>query len=238
MKQLAPWRNCRWGWLKGLDPAPAPSSECIPQISIPKINGKTIKRDITLFTQFACLLQEWSTGKPLLADNGQQWPAKGQPIETDAPLFPGFLSDGKKHCWQKAVSERAYAEWFRKTAASIGRARSAAANGLPHCFQDFPLDRMGTHSMKKTAVTLMAEALNVPWSVISAITGTVRMLQSTYDTATLHRQGKALHTSYASLFVGGSSPSPSPQEKERVKFCRMCGAACANSDRKYCTMNV
>lgn len=166
MRQLAPWsavlmllqlfigeradaaRNCTWGWLKHLDSAKNPS-ESIPQISIPKVNRKTTPRDITLFAPFAALLQDWSTTNPLTADSGQQWPAPGQPtIQPDAPLFPAFKGQG--HCWDKAVTERAYAEWFCRAANTIKIARSTASqNGLDHCFVDYPLDRLGTHSMKK-----------------------------------------------------------------------------------------
>lgn len=62
------------------------------------------------------------------------------------------------------------------------------ADFFKHAFQDFPLHKLGTHSMKKTVVTLMAEAA-VSWSIISGATGTsVKMLQNTYDISTLSRQ--------------------------------------------------
>ena len=77
-------------------------------IRVPRINGKTTPRDTTLFPPFAHLLWEWSTGKPLVAKTGEQWPATGQSIEPNMPLFPDYCADGQKRCWDKPISTRAY----------------------------------------------------------------------------------------------------------------------------------
>ena len=71
-------RQCTtWQWISGHDP----SCGATPMIRVPRINGKTTPRHITLFPPFAYLLWEWSTGKPLVAKTGEQWPATGQSIE-------------------------------------------------------------------------------------------------------------------------------------------------------------
>ena len=60
---------------------------------------------------------QWSTGKPLVAKTGEQWPATGQSI----------------------ISARAYLEKIHEAARSLTQGKAA---------QDFPLDKLGTHSMK------------------------------------------------------------------------------------------
>ena len=77
-------------------------------IGVPRIDGKTTPRDIPLFPPFAHLLWEWSTGKPLVAKTGEQWPATGQSIEPNMPQFPGYCADGQKRCWDKSISALAY----------------------------------------------------------------------------------------------------------------------------------
>ena len=66
-------RQCSWQRISGHDP----SCGVTPMIRVPRINGKTTPRDITLFPPFAHPLWEWSTGKPLVAKTGEQWPATG-----------------------------------------------------------------------------------------------------------------------------------------------------------------
>ena len=104
------------------------------------------------------------------------------------PLSPGYCADGQKRCWDKPISARAYLGKIHAAARSLTQDKTAAsAIGVKHAFQDFPLHKLGAHSMKKTAVTLMAEAA-VSWSIISGVTGTsVRMLQNTYDISTPSR---------------------------------------------------
>ena len=60
-------RQCTtWQWISGHDP----SCGATVMIRVPRINGKTTPRHITLFPPFAYLLWEWSTGKPLVAKMG------------------------------------------------------------------------------------------------------------------------------------------------------------------------
>ena len=109
-------------------------------------------------------------------------PATGQSIEPNMPLFPGYCADGQKRCWDKPISARAYLGKIHEAARSLTHDKTAAsAIGVKHAFQE---EELGTHSMKNTAVTVMAEAA-VSWSIISRVTGTsVRMLQDTYDIST------------------------------------------------------
>ena len=105
-------------------------------------------------------------------------------------FLANYCADGQKRCWDKPISARAYLGKIHEAARSLTQDKTAAAaSGAKHAFQDFPVHKLGTHSVKKSAVTLMAEAA-VSWSIISGVTGTsVRVLQNTYDISTLSRQG-------------------------------------------------
>ena len=96
-------------------------------IRVPRINGKTTPRQITLFPPFAHLLWEWSTGKPPVAETGEQWPATGQSIEPNMPLLPGYCADGQKRCWDKPLSARAYLGKIHEAARSLMQGKTAAS---------------------------------------------------------------------------------------------------------------
>ena len=122
-------------------------------IGVPRIDGKTTPRDIPLFPPFAHLLWEWSTGKPLVAKTGEQWPATGQSIEPNMLQFPGYCADEQKRCWDKSISALAYVGTHHEAARILTQGKTAAsAFGVNHAFQDSPLHKLGTHSMKKSAV--------------------------------------------------------------------------------------
>jgi len=72
--------------------------------------------------------------------------------EWSSPLDKMDLGRVSINSIQRCVRDRyANIEFYKyKTAAS--------AIGVKHAFQDIPWHKLGTHSMKKTAVTLMAEA--------------------------------------------------------------------------------
>ena len=93
-KELAPWSAVPMqSW-----PKAGTQLDTANGSGVPRMNGKTTPRDISLFSPFAHLLWEWSTGKPLVAKTGEQWPATGQSIEPNMPLFPGYRADGQKRC--------------------------------------------------------------------------------------------------------------------------------------------
>ena len=61
--------------------------------------------------------------------------------------------------------------WMRDRSANIEVYKyktAASAIGMNHAFQDIPWHKLGTHSMKKAVVTLMAEAA-VSWSYDQAV---------------------------------------------------------------------
>ena len=144
----------------------------------------------------------------LVAKTGEQWPATGQSIEPNMPLFPGYCADGQKRCWDKPISARAYLGKIHEAARSLTQGKTAASAILvKHAFQDFTLHKLGTHSMKKTVVSLMAEAA-VSWSIISGVTG------------------QALRSSFHGVIQGiTSSKSVSPTPAQVGNFCGHCGGS-------------
>ena len=183
-------RRCCWSWLSGMQP----DSKSPPTITIPKVNGKTMPRTIPIYQPFAAFLWKTSHGHPLQSLTGERWPAAGQDVELEhTPLFPGYAKNCKTRDWAKPISERAFLERLHQAADILQAQRAVAkAQGVHHEFQGFDLRLLGTHSFKKTSVSLMSEH-QTSWAIISAISGTsVQMLQRCYDVPTRARQHQAM----------------------------------------------
>ena len=129
-------------------------------------------------------------------------------------MFPGLGAKGWPH--HKAVTERAYLQRLCHTADHLAESKtSARLLGNPHPFGDFDLARLGTHSMKKTAVTLLKDA-GVSTAIVSSVTGTtVAVLDRVYDCPTPKRQMQAMSAGLGTLVEGGRAPG--------VQFCTLCG---------------
>lgn len=231
--------QCQWHWFEGLEP----TSMKTPMVQVKKMNKKTKERKIALFRPFAQLLWSWAQSKPLQGQNGSAWPCQAQPLVGDDLLFPGYSSDGLTRDWGKPITTRAYLERFRRAARIIQKERQELEAGTDHPFLDFDLQRLGTHSMKKTAVTVLSSA-GIPFSIISSITGTnVKTLQSTYDVPTVSRQSKAFQPACAGMVhevaASGSTTSEPPSSQESrtmtdVVFCGWCGAKIAHTNHLFC----
>ena len=210
-------RQCQWDWLQNLSPAAAG----MPVVNIPSsVNLKTTERPIPLHAPFAHQLWRWATQEPLRAPDGHhQWPPLGHTLQGSAPMFPGL--DPKGRISNIAVSERAYLQRLRSAAHHQAQSRTSARMlGNPHPFDDFDLSRLGTHSMKKTAVTLLKDA-GVSTAIVSSVAGTtVATLDRVYDRPTPKRQRQAVSVGLGSLVDGGCAPAaPTPA----AQFCTMCG---------------
>ena len=107
-------------------------------------------------------------------------------------MFPGL--DPKGRISNIAVSERAYLQRLRNAADHQVQSRTSARMlGNPHPFDEFDLSRLGTHSMKKTAVTLLKDA-GVSTAIVSSVASTsVGMLDRVCDHPTPKRQRQALN---------------------------------------------
>ena len=227
-------RQCTWSWITGI----GPDSAGQPTIHIPKVNEKTTARQIPLHQPFAIFLQEKIYKEPLAAPSGETWPIAGQPVsEASLPLFPGFDSSGQKRLWTKPVSERAYFDRIRTAADILAKEVVASkAQGEIHTFEGFDLSKLGTHSFKKTAVTLMSEA-KTPWSIIASITGTsIEMLQRCYDVPTSARQRQAMQQAYDGVLLQSPArPAEDRKQDPGAKFCGFCGTAKGNARHVFCT---
>ena len=211
-------------WLVGLDP----STGILPSVRIPAVNKKTKERDVQL--PFAALLWKWITEEPLLGGNADdpgrsQWPHVGQKLfgpRTRARckepcsnyFFPGRARGGKPmRAFNQHITPRGFFGKFQDAQVILlKQLQDARLKGETHPFQDISIKRVTTHSIKKSAVTLLKSA-GFSTSIVSAITGTsVRILESTYDVATQKRQRVALESTLqpvvASLMEPGSGSIP------------------------------
>lgn len=170
---------------------------------------------------------------------GESWPGDGQDVDSDgAPLFPGYAKNDKTRDWGKPISERAYLARLHQAAEVLRAQRAVAkANGVDHEFDGFDLGLLGTHSFKKTSVTLMSEQ-KISWAIISEISGTsVQMLQRCYDVPTKMRQHQAMEDVFdAPAWSNVLGPSEHQHGTNNVaKYCGKCGHARQHPDDLFCT---
>ena len=193
--------KARVRWLQHLDPndgAPA-------TVRIEKVNGKTQPRDVPMERAIAALLQEWLTNG-LRGPGGSRWPLPGQSIvDPDAYLFPGLVLGGagpkrNNRAYCKPITVRGYRRRLSEAAEVLERERMANSRRLEaHPFDGFPLDRLGTHSFKRSAVTLMKDAC-ASTSLVAAIAGTTaKTLDRVYDTPTWKRKQTLVTTTFKPL---------------------------------------
>ena len=108
-------------------------------------------------------------------------------------LCPGLLlgqgQGGSKRNWGRPVTRRAYLLRLGDAVQLLRRQRlHAKLAGEAHEFHGFGLNGIGTHSCKKTSVTLLKVAGSSS-AVIAKIAGTsARTLDAVYDCATSARQ--------------------------------------------------
>ena len=177
-------------WLQHLD-----SSKGAPAtFRIEKVNGKTEPRDVPLAPSIAALLREWlSSG--LHGPAGNRWPLPGQNLEDPAAyLFPVLALGGSgakqnRRAFDQPITVRGYRSRLRDAASVLEQKRVVNhRRGEAHPFDGFPLGRLGTHSFKRSAVTLMKDTC-ASTSLVAVITGTTgKTLDRIYDTPTLKRQ--------------------------------------------------
>lgn len=182
-------RQARAGWLQHIDP----SDDHPPTVRIPKVNGKTKAREIPLAPAVAALLHEWMTQGLRCPGGTQRWPFSDDPNCPQTPrrlLFPGkALGRAKGRDWARPVTVRGYRSKLAEAAAVLQRQRATSKRrGVSHPFDGFPLDRLGTHSFKRSSVSLMKDTCTST-ALCGAIAGTTaKTLDRVYDMPTLKRQ--------------------------------------------------
>ena len=216
---------------------------------IPRVNKKTTPRENPLDAGFAKLLMSWmspDTG-PLRGRSGSQWPHPEQKLSVDGKqrstrlgqlLFPGRRLGGhNKRRLDKAVTPRGFHGKFQAAQRFLVADRGQAhARGETHLFDEVDVERITSHSGKKSAVTLLKES-QVPTTVVSMLTGTsCRMLESTYFKPSKKMQRTAATQAFTGITSKLSEPvdcqehGPAPQEQ---RFCIKCGLA-RERDWRFC----
>lgn len=148
-------------WFSNLDP----SSTSLPTVSIPKVNGKTTARTIAVPTFLAKLLWAWMD-QPLVGTFNSQWPFPDHQLQQHVKegkqrfLFPGRRCGGPNlRNFDSPVSERGYLEKLEQAAKLIAHERvQDRLEGKAHLFEDIDVNNIGTHTLKKSCVTLLKDA--------------------------------------------------------------------------------
>lgn len=211
-------------WFSGLEQ----DVRGLAEVTIPDhVNGKTRPRVVPLHQGFADLLWGWVAKQPLTGGKSQ-WPFEGQNLHVamlnkkSAFLFCGKSGRGKnKPNYAKPISERAFLKQIHR-ASEILQQERAAAHRLQqtHEFDDVNLKKVGTHSWKKTAVTLMKDN-RISTSLVASLTGTsAKTLDSVYDVPNSKRQRKAVSEVFTPITKGLNMAAQDVKPAEFV--CRNC----------------
>ena len=224
-------RQCSTSWLCLVSPK--------PYINIPEnVNGKTTARKVPIHSDYAKWLFSLM-GSPLQGAKGC-WPFSGQRLISEANtlrpdilLFPGRVRGGHDcRQWSKAITEKAYFDNIISVSKILKQERdNDHANGACHIFDDVDMTRIGTHSLKKSAVTLMRDA-NVQAKVVGAITGTTpKLVETIYYQATMAKRREAVELTFAPVLQGvGASEPPSFADST----CPKCNVAKQDAAWNYC----
>ena len=231
-------RRLQIGWLQDLSPDnPAP-----PRIEIPRVNGKTTARTIWLAREHAQQLHEWLFKQPLRSKS-QQWPHADLDLhDNNTHLFPGWeqvRGHPQRLDSSRAISERSYLKALGAAGSKLAADRHKA--GMGHVFEEFDFKRLGTHSFKRTAVSLLKDTC-ISTSIVSAVTGTsTKTLDHYYDDPTAARQRKATGNAFSSLFPKDKSGEGRLDVTMRtgiveglVRFCACCGQPRKEATWRYC----
>ena len=241
-------RSCRVSWLMNVLSLSERQGQSLdlPRINIPPVNGKTVSGIAPLDRACASLFRGWMEGEPCKGASGSQWPFQGQTFQDpNACLFPGKDTQTQKRCWETPITERAYHHALRTAVKSIVKARKTEEDqGRVHVFSDIDLERLGTHCVKKSRVSLLTEA-GASMTLISAITRTsVAVLKKHYDVPTNARKRDAIGAALGPVICSIQQPSVSkppadaPDEFEpssrNQRWCPYCGEMIQSAGWLYC----
>ena len=156
----------RRGWLKHIDRHDPEH----PTIDIPRVNRKTVKREIPFNITIAAMFHTWLTESPLAGT----WHAEDQHLGATDCLFPGMKPGGRnERLAHKPITRQSFSQKLRQIAVPALRAQVAEAQrfGQAHPFEGEDLSRLGTHSFKSTGVALLKDKV-FSTALVSEITGT------------------------------------------------------------------
>eukprot|EP00435_Cladocopium_sp_Y103_P003011 s3646_g1.t1 len=232
-------RQIKVSWLDNFDPNLASPAS----VKISKINGKTVERSVAVTTAFASMIYAWLHCEPLKSGK-TQWPFPGQPVEkANTFLFPGLYTSGPRRnqrTWGRAVSQRAYLDQVRKAARFLTKERAEFRRAQrPHVFDECSLQHLGTHSFKRTGVSLLKNQCRST-SVVASISGTSRAtLEKIYDTPTRKRQRSASEAAFDGIVHNVNNKKSKKTAKEQtskfqINFCAKCGVKRQDATWMWC----
>jgi hypothetical protein len=180
-------------------------------VALRRVNKKTKARIVPVSKKMSERICLWMTTMPL--GTGQNtWPFPGQDVSSpECPLFPGQHATGTargQRNWSRPVSRQAFLFILTNhlqphLKRELQKARKAKR---VHVMDGVEIDRIGTHSFKRTSVMALADVCR-SLNVVSAITGTTaRTLAATYDTPTAARQRTVVERAFMDL-LPFASPS-------------------------------
>lgn len=212
--------SIRRRWLRDLSPRAA----CPAALAIEKVNGKTRPRTIPMAASIATLLHRWmQEGKSLQGADGSQWPFEGQDVsDGDTYLFPGRKLGSRRmtaRAWDRPVTSRAYLYYLREAADRARQERAAhRERGLPHVFDEYPLELLGTHSMKHTGLSVMKDVCSST-ALVGAVAGTTaKTVERVYDQPT-RTGGEGLRAHGAGDRRGSRGPGRGARRASRGQQC-------------------
>ena len=134
---------------------------------------------------------------------------------------------------------RAAAELIKK------EAKTARIRKEPHPFESFDLSRLRTHSMKKTAVSLLKEQ-RFSSAIVASLTGTsARTLETVYDRPTDKRTRKAVNKALGPIVkvfrpsndevAADDDDEEEEEDNHDDNFCTHCGHALLEAKQRYCS---
>jgi hypothetical protein len=179
-------------------------------------------------------LLHWWMSNGLKGPAGNEWPLPGTNLDDPAAyLFPGLTLGGtgpkrNRRIFDKFLSVRGYRDRLKDAAALLEHERS---DDNRHPFGGFPLERLGTHSFKRSAVTLMKDTC-ASTSLVAAIAGTTaKTLERVYDTPTWKRQTTLVIKTFNPLADTLRDQQATGSEAPSVGCCSQCTKACLNHSR-------
>ena len=155
-------------------------------------------------------------------------------------LFPGKKIGG--HCcrnFTKPITTRSYHDALVDAQQAVARELACARReGQPHPFQDVCLQRVASHSGKKSSVTLLSEFATT--TVIGQITATSpRIIEKVYVCPSRDLQREAVQKAFSPVIAGVASENPKPEAAEGpptegLVCCTACGKFQKFRHWKFC----
>lgn len=246
--------KAKFGWLQNLSPA----AKDLPCIGIEKVNGKTKPRNIPLPWELARLLHKWIHEQPLVGGpsgnaGNSQWPFEGQSTSSDAYMFPSATVHGLR-LWDIAIGRQGFHKRLTTAADIICRERAGCrakqqrGMDVPQSvWENYNFSKLGTHSLKRSSVTLMKEVCKST-ALVGSIAGTsAATCDRYYDYPTTSRQKATVDTAFEPVLrrlrvktncnaPSAANPSASTEASTAFanRFCASCGQRREHAEWVFC----